>query len=72
MLEQKNANDSATRRETGVLVFKNHFYALRCSNGAEYWLEMDRSPCHLLDEHVTVEGQFFSPNVCLVETIRPI
>ena len=67
----KNINPSKEiLRETGVLVFKEHCYALECESGTEYWLEMNTSPCHLIDEQVTVEGELHLPNIVSVKLIH--
>ncbi|MGD9809768.1 MAG: DUF5818 domain-containing protein [Sphingobium sp.] len=58
-------------RETGVLIFKDYCYALRCSDGKELWLEMDRIPCHLTDSKVRVEGRLYPPDLVSVERIGP-
>lgn len=71
MIEQKSAKHAEMHREAGTLVFKDHCYALRRSDGTEYWLELNNSPCHLIDEHVTIEGEFFPPNIVSVQAIRP-
>ena len=72
MSEQADLNNAGKHRETGVLLFKDHCYALRCSDGAEYWLEMGSSPCHLIESHVAVEGDFHPPNIMFVESIQPV
>jgi len=58
-------------RELGSLVAKSGCYALRCDDGAEFWLEMDRIPLHLLDHRVRVEGARYAPNLISVDAIGP-
>lgn len=58
-------------RERGSLVMKGGCYALRCDDGAEFWLEMDRIPLHLLDRMVTVEGSRYQRNLISVDVIGP-
>ena len=57
-------------RETGSFVAKGGCYALRRDDGAEFWLEMDRIPLHLLDRQVLIEGERYSNLIC-VEVIGP-
>jgi hypothetical protein len=57
---------------TGTLIFKDHCYALRQDDGAETWLDLDRSPVHLLDRHVHVEGVRSSRKVINVMRIGPV
>lgn len=60
------AAESAPFDETGTLIFKNHCYALRRTDGAEMWLELDRSPVHLLDRPVRIQGKFYSRHSLIV------
>ena len=63
-----------TRRQarTGRLIAKSNCFALRCEDGGEYWLEMDRIPQHLLDEHVRIDGVMFGASLVAVEGIGPV
>ncbi len=61
----------AACRETGLLIFKDYCYALRRNDGKEFWLEMDRIPCHLTDSPVRVEGQLYGSDLVSVERIGP-
>lgn len=57
--------------ETGTLFAKNYCYALRCPDGTEFWLEMDRIPTHLIDQTVRIEGRLYRPDLVSVERIGP-
>lgn len=57
---------------TGRLIAKSNCFALRCEDGGEYWLEMDRIPQHLLDEHVRIDGVMFGGSLVAVEGIGPV
>lgn len=57
---------------TGTLIFKDHCYALRQADGAETWLELDRSPTHLIDRLVQVEGVRHARQFICVDRIGPI
>ena len=63
--------DALPYRDTGVLVFKDHCYALRQLDGAEFWLEMDRAPVHLIDHRVEVEGALYPKQLVCVDRIGP-
>ena len=58
-------------RETGRLIAKNSCFALRCEDGGEYWLEMDRIPHHLIDMRVAVDGVMFGKSLIAVDGIGP-
>jgi hypothetical protein len=58
--------------ETGILLFKDHCYALRLEDGAEFWLELDLAPAHLIDLPVIVEGAIYPQHVICVDRIGPI
>jgi len=58
-------------RETGRLIAKDSCFALRCEDGGEYWLEMDRIPHHLIDQRVNIDGVMFGQSLIAVEGIGP-
>jgi len=55
----------------GRLVAKNSCFALRCDDGDEYWLEMDRIPHHLIDQHVRIDGVMYGKSLISVAGIGP-
>ena len=57
--------------QTGRLIAKNNCFALRCEDGGEYWLEMDRIPHHLIDQKVNIDGVMFGKLLIAVEGIGP-
>ena len=58
-------------QQTGWLIVKNSCFALRCEDGDEYWLEMDRIPHHLIDERVHIDGTLFGSSLISVDGIGP-
>lgn len=56
----------------GTLIFKDHCYALRESDGTEIWLDMDHSPCHLLDRAVRIAGKLYPDAFIAVTSIGPV
>jgi hypothetical protein len=58
-------------RQTGRFIAKNSCFALRCDDGGEYWLEMDRIPHHLIDQRVNIDGVMFGKSLIFVEGIGP-
>ncbi|GAA0315882.1 hypothetical protein GCM10009087_27970 [Sphingomonas oligophenolica] len=58
--------------EIGTLVGKGECYALRCADGAETWLELDRIPMHLIDQRVRITGLRYSLDFISVEGIGPV
>lgn len=63
--------DRCRCHQTGWLILKNGCFALRCEDGGEFWLEMDRIPHHLIDERVNVDGVMFGTSLIAVEGIGP-
>lgn len=67
-----NDGDTAAQCcERGEFVTKAGCYALRRPDGAEFWLELDRIPMHLIDQPVQVEGTRFPPDLIAVTAIGP-
>ena len=58
-------------RQTGRLIAKNSCFALRCEDGGEFWLEMDRIPHHLIDQRVCIDGVMFGKSLIAVNGIGP-
>lgn len=58
-------------RQTGRLIAKSNCFALRCEDGGEFWLEMDRIPHHLIDQRVDIDGILFGKSLIAVEGIGP-
>jgi len=63
--------DRALCRHIGWLIAKSNCFALRCEDGGEYWLEMDRIPHHLVDQRVNIDGVMFGTSLIAVEGIGP-
>ena len=63
--------DRCRCRHTGWLIVKNSCFALRCEDGDEFWLEMDRIPHHLIDQLVNIDGVMFGTSLIAVEGIGP-
>ena len=59
-------------RQTGRLIAKNSCFVLRCEDGGEFWLEMDRIPHHLIDQHVNIDGVLFGKSLIAVAGIGPV
>ena len=57
--------------QTGRLIVKNNCFALRCEDGGEFWLEMDRIPHHLIDLLVNIDGELFGTSLIAVDGIGP-
>ncbi len=68
---QEGSVDRCRCRQTGWLIVKNSCFALRCEDGGEYWLEMDRIPHHLIDERVNIDGVMFGTSLIAVDGIGP-
>ena len=58
-------------QQTGRLIVKNSCFALRCEDGGEFWLEMDRIPHHLIGELVSIDGVMFGASLISVDGIGP-
>jgi hypothetical protein len=65
------STDRCHCQQTGWLIVKDGCFALRCEDGGEFWLEMDRIPHHLVDEVVNVVGILFGTSLIAVEGIGP-
>lgn len=63
--------DRSSCRRSGRLISKTGCFALRCEDGGEYWLEMDRIPHHLIDERVNIDGIMFGKSLIAVQGIGP-
>jgi len=70
-MESLDTKTPASYSQTGMLVFEEYCYALKCDDGTEYWLEMDRIPCHLVDRKVSVAGKLYDGKLLSVELIGP-
>lgn len=71
MQEARPASPSPCN-EIGTLVGKGECYALRCADGIEMWLELDRIPMHLIDQRVRITGLRYSLDFISVEGIGPV
>lgn len=65
------STDRPLCRQTGRLISKNGCFVLRCEDGGEYWLEMDRIPHHLIDLPVNIDGVMFGKALIAVAGIGP-
>lgn len=68
---QDTKTGHARCRQTGRLIAKSNCFALRCEDGGEFWLEMDRIPHHLIDQRVNIHGIMFGNTLIAVEGIGP-
>lgn len=68
---QDVGNPRPSCRRSGRLISKYGCFALRCEDGGEYWLEMDRIPHHLIDQRVNIDGVMFGKSLIAVEGIGP-
>ncbi|RYE58004.1 MAG: hypothetical protein EOP18_01845 [Rhizobiaceae bacterium] len=64
--------DRALCHHIGRLIAKSNCFALRCEDGGEFWLEMDRIPHHLIDQNVSIDGVLYGKSLIAVEGIGPI
>ena len=71
MYEARPASPSPCN-EVGTLVGKGECYALRCADGIEMWLELDRIPMNLIDQRVRITGLRYSLDFISVEGIGPV
>lgn len=68
---QDEQTDHRPCREIGRLISKSSCFVLRCEDGGEYWLEMDRIPQNLIDQRVSIDGVMYGKTLIAVAGIGP-